>query len=286
MIEDYLRRHDGVITLTQARSGGLSEHAVRRRVRRGQWRRCAAGVFFADDRPFTPAARIRAAVWARGPHAAASGLAAAWWLGLTAVAPGVVEVTVPRNSHGRAAAGTRIRRRDLSECDITERRGLRVTGLALTVLEAAARPGGGPPIMDAALQRRVGLAELQRAHLRNRGRVGAPEARRMLRAASSGARSEAERLVVRLLHSAGITGWHANYGCGPYRLDIAFPRQRVAIEIDGWAFHSDQQTFQQDRTRQNWLMLRGWQVLRFTWLDVTGHPERVLAAIRSAVSAR
>jgi hypothetical protein len=27
-------------------------------------------------------------------------------------------------------------------------------------------------------------------------------------------------------------------------------------------------------------------VLRFTWLDITAHPERVLAQIRAAVSAR
>lgn len=286
MIEDYLRRHDGVITLAQARSAGLSEHAVRRRVRCGQWRRCAAGVFFADDRPFTPAARIRAAVWGRGPDAAASGLAAAWWLGLMTTAPATVEVTVPRNSHGRAAAGTRVRRRNLAGVDVDEHRGLRVTALALTVLEASARPGGGPRIMDSALQRRVGLAELQRAHLRNRGRYGSPAARRMLQAASGGARSEAERLVVHLLRTGGITGWHANYPYGPYRLDIAFPAKRVAIEIDGWAFHSDQEAFQRDRARQNWLMLQGWQVLRFTWLDVTQHPHRVLAAIRAAISAR
>ena len=140
--------------------------------------------------------------------------------------------------------------------------------------------------MDSALQRRVDLADLQRTHLRHRGRYGAAAARRMLQAAAGGARSEAERLVVQLLRTAGITGWHANLRVGPYFVDIAFPKQRVAIEIDGWAFHSDQQAFQNDRSRQNWLTLQGWQVLRFTWLDVTGHPERVLAAIRAAISVR
>jgi len=32
-------------------------------------------------------------------------------------------------------------------------------------------------------------------------------------------------------------------------------------------------------------MLLGWQVLRFTWLDLTEYPQRVLAVIRSATSA-
>ena len=44
--------------------------------------------------------------------------------------------------------------------------------------------------------------------------------------------------------------------------------------------------FQNDRKRQNWLALRGWQVLRFTWLDITQNPDRVLAEIRAAISAR
>ena len=286
MIEDYLRRQDGIITLAQARRSGLSSSAVQRRVRSGQWRRCAAGVYFADDRPFTMAARVRAAVWGRGALATASGLTAAWWLGLVAVEPEVCEVTVPRNSHGRSISGVRVRRRDLAEHDIWEARGLRVTGVALTVLEASVRRGGGAKLMDAALQRRVGLADLQGAHLRNRGRYGAPAARRLLEAAAGGARSEAERLAIRLLREAGIDGWRANFAVGPYLIDIAFPHERVAIEVDGWAFHSDHQAFQSDRARQNWLALRGWQVLRFTWLDVTSQPDRVVAEVRAAISAR
>lgn len=106
----------------------------------------------------------------------------------------------------------------------------------------------------------------------------------MLAAATCGARSEAERRVVQLLRAAGIGGWHANYSVGPYVVDIAFPAQRVAVEIDGWAFHSDTETFQKDRVRQNWLSLHRWQVLRFTWLDITQDPRRVLAEIRAAIA--
>ena len=76
MLATLLRSHDGVITLAQARSAGLSDGAVQRRVRSGRWVRYARGVYFVDDRPFTDAARIRAAVWSYGPHAAGSGLTA------------------------------------------------------------------------------------------------------------------------------------------------------------------------------------------------------------------
>jgi very-short-patch-repair endonuclease len=286
VLDEYLRQQDGVLTHAQALRAGLSQDAVDRRVRSGHWRRCTRGVYFADDRPFTDGARVRAAVWGYGADAAASGLAAAWWHGITKFAPDIVEVTVPRDARLRRQPGTRLRRRDLRRADVVERKGLRVTEPALTVVEAAARRGGGAKLMDAALQRHVELRQLWRAHLRNKGRHGSPAARRLLQAASDGARSEAERLLIRLLKEAGITGWRTNYPVGGYKVDVAFPTQQVAIETDGWAFHSDQDAFQQDRQRQNNIALLGWQILRFTWLDLTEYPQRVIAEIKYAIGWR
>lgn len=97
--------------------------------------------------------------------------------------------------------------------------------------------------MDNALQQReVDLAGLWRAHLRGKGRTGAPRSRLLLQAADGGARSAAERI----LHKA----------------------------------------FEVDRRRQNDIVLLGWQVLRFTWLDLTAYPQRVVASIHAATSAR
>jgi very-short-patch-repair endonuclease len=282
MLDEYLRQHDGVITLAQAKHAGLTQDAINRRLRSGRWLRCSRGVYFADDRPFTDPARIRAAVWGCGPHALASGLAAAWWHSLTRFPPEIVEITVPRGARLRRNPGTKLRRRDLAPKDIVERNGLRVTALPLTVVEAAARRGGGAKLMDSALQRHVELPQLWRAHLRNKGRHGSPAARHLLQAASDGARSEAERLLIKLLRDNGITGWKANYPVGGYKVDVGFPKQRLAIETDGWAFHSCQEDFQKDRERQNKIALLGWQVLRFTWLDLTEYPQRVLAEIRFA----
>ncbi len=286
MLDDYLRRHDGVITLAQARCAGLSQSAVTRRVRSQRWVRCAQGVFFVNDRPFTDAARIRAAVWQYGPASAASGLAAAWWHGLTRFAPATVEVTVPRNSHGRSKPGSRLRRRELAAVDVSLVRGLRVTALELTVVEAAARRGGGVRVMDTALQQQVTLSELWRTHARNKGRYGSPRARMLLQAASDGSRSKLERRFAELLRKAGIAGWKTNYALAGYRVDFAFPRAKVAVELDGWAFHNDQEDFQYDRVRQNAIAVLGWQVLRFTWLDVTEYPDRVVGVLRAAISAR
>ncbi|CAN5615207.1 type IV toxin-antitoxin system AbiEi family antitoxin domain-containing protein [soil metagenome] len=285
MIDDYLRRHDGVITLAQALECGLSRSAVKRRVHSGHWRRCGPAVYFVDDRPFSTAARIRAAVWSYGPEAVATGVSAAWWHQLTPEAPQLVEVTVPRAHNGRPRTGTRLRRRNLKKTDIVEQADLRVTSLDLTAIEAAVRRDGGPAVMDTALQRHTELPDLWRAHVGNKGRHGSPRARIFLQSAADGSRSKAERLFIALLRKHHITGWKANHPVGGYVVDVAFLASKVAVEIDGWAFHSDPDKFEKDRKRQNALILNGWQVLRFTWRDLVEQPERVIAELQRAISA-
>lgn len=169
---------------------------------------------------------------------------------------------------------------------MVERRGLRVTALPLTVVEAAVRRGGGPKLLDQALQRHTQLPALWNAHLRNKGRHGSPAARRLLLAADDGTRSEAERLFTRLLRAAHIGGWKANQRLAGYEVDFLFRRAKVVVEIDGLAFHSDTEDFHRDRIKQNAIALSGWQVLRFTWLDLTEYPDRVLAEVDRAIRAR
>jgi len=93
---------------------------------------------------------------------------------------------------------------------------------------------------------------------------------------------------VTLLHQAGLLGWQLDVEVvlptGRYRLDLAFVRERIAVEVDGWAWHSDVERFRADRRRQNALVLAGWTVLRFTWDDLTNRPEQVVAQIQAALA--
>ncbi|WP_415975995.1 type IV toxin-antitoxin system AbiEi family antitoxin domain-containing protein [Rhodococcus sp. 077-4] len=278
MLDRWLAKHDGVITRAQAESCGISGDAVDRLVRAGTWMAIHRGVFFVADRPFTSDARIRCAVWGAGTEAALSGEAAAYWHRIVSEVPSIIEVTVPRKGRSRAE-GCRLRRRDIHSKDIVVRRELRVTSLDLTVLEASI---GKTHIMDRALQRHTSLELLRRAHARNPGRTGAPKAERLLKAAAGGARSEGERLLLREFEVRKISGWVVNYRWGGYELDIAFLVEMVAIEIDGWAFHSDQEAFQRDRTRQN-SIAQSWTILRYTWTDLTEHMDRVIAEIVATI---
>jgi hypothetical protein len=52
------------------------------------------------------------------------------------------------------------------------------------------------------------------------------------------------------------------------RVDFAYVEQRIAIEIDGLAFHHGRERFVSDRRRQNALQNEGYRVLRFTASDI------------------
>lgn len=50
-----------------------------------------------------------------------------------------------------------------------------------------------------------------------------------------------------------------------FRVDIAIPEARIAVEVDGWQWHAKHRAdFVRDRDRQNLITAQCWQFLRFT----------------------
>ena len=243
----------------------------------------ARGVYFVDDRELTDRARMRIACASIGSSAVLSGPSAAWWHALVDRPPRVVTVTVPRGRHPAVPSGIDVVHRDLHPADVIDRAHLAVTGIPFSVLETAAATGVA--ILDSALLRgRVSLRQLVAAQERYPGRRGAGVSAQMLASAASGARSEAERILLRLLRAADIGQWVASHPSCGYVIDVAFCAQMLAVEIDGFAFHSDARAFQDDRTRQNVLVAAGWTILRFTWQDLTERPQQVIAQIHAALA--
>jgi very-short-patch-repair endonuclease len=292
LIEELPEFRGGVLTRDQALRGGLTLRQVQQRIRTGRWMVLHPGVYLVGRREPDQQACTRAAVAWAGSDAVASGLTAAWWWGLRDCAPGAAEVTVPRARSRRRQEGVVLRRRQLDPVDLVVLRGLQVTALPLTVLDAAAALGNdsGRPLVDRALQRRVSFAELHAAYCRSSGRHGSPWLGQMLRQAADGASSDAERVLHRLLRGARIDGWVANHLVAAsgieYWIDVAFVARRLALEVDGWAWHCDVDRFVHDRRRQNALVLAGWTVLRFTWQDLMSRPHAVVAEIRAALRNR
>jgi very-short-patch-repair endonuclease len=280
-----LARQDGLVTAAQAARCGLSERSLQRRAHGDGWKRVAPRVFLAAGQRLTDRGRVRAAgLWA-GDRGAISGPAAAWWHRMPAVVPAQIEVTVPRRLGLRGHRGARIRRRDLSPADVVLRNGIRCTAAPLTVLETAIVVPGGSAFLDRALQRHVRFEEVYEAYCRNVGARGGARAAGLLIGAADRADSAAERLLISLLRAAGITGWARGRPFERWTIDIAFPEAELAIEVDSWAWHVDVDRFQADRRKGNALVRAGWQLLRFTWHDLTNRPARVIAEIRAALRA-
>jgi hypothetical protein len=71
-----------------------------------------------------------------------------------------------------------------------------------------------------------------------------------------------------------------------FRLDIAFPVDRLACEVDGWEHHGKYLAdFKRDRERDRCLVLEGWRVLRFYAEEIHQDSEKLVHQIEKALSA-
>jgi very-short-patch-repair endonuclease len=197
----------------------------------------------------------------------------------------MIEVTVPRRTGLRGYSGVRVRRRDLAAADEVLRGGIRCTAAPLAALETAIVLPDGSAFLDHALQKHVRFEDLYQAYCRNMGARGAARTAALLVGAADRADSAAERVLISLLRKSGLTGWERGRSFERWKIDIAFPRPKLAIEVDGWAWHVDVDRFRADRRKGNALVRAEWQLLRFTWHDLTNRPDHVVAEIRAALLA-
>ena len=70
----------------------------------------------------------------------------------------------------------------------------------------------------------------------------------------------------RLYNALRNSGYHptTQVKVGRYRIDIAFPTHKLAIECDGRNFHSTPNAKARDKRRDAYLRSQGWKVLRFS----------------------
>jgi very-short-patch-repair endonuclease len=68
-----------------------------------------------------------------------------------------------------------------------------------------------------------------------------------------------------------------------YRVDFAYVDARVAIEADGFRWHSTRQQFDRDRARHNSLTAMGWTVIHVTWEQLREQPDDLIHNIRATL---
>ncbi len=270
-----------------AAAGARSRIQQASRAAAARFRHAGGGAAAASTSPMTgpsptgPACERRCGGTAS--HAAASGLTAAWWHGLTQFAPGIAEVTVAAEQPWPASRRNARQAARLSGLDVAEVHGLRVTSAAAHRRRSrcAARGRG-----HAAGQRAAAAYRSAHACGERTSATRAAPARRGPGAYSGSLRRSALRSRTAaahdLLRAADITGWKANFAVGGYRVDVGFPRREACdLEADGFAFHSGADEFQIDRERQNAITSAR---LAGAALHLAG-PQRVPGARRRGCSA-
>lgn len=99
-------------------------------------------------------------------------------------------------------------------------------------------------------------------------------------------RSQAEERFLELVRRAQLSVPEVNVAIHGYEIDFLWREERLAVELDGYAFHGDRAAFEADRGRDADLAARGIQVLRVTWRQVTAESEATLARVAQALARR
>lgn len=130
-----------------------------------------------------------------------------------------------------------------------------------------------------------------------------PALRRRIMASIRKTNTRPELALRKALWRAGVRGWRCHAKSLPGTPDLAFPRWRVAVHVDGVWWHGHPDYFrvgergpywdnkiagnkQRDRVVDKGLEEVGWQSVRLWDLDVLHHPADAVAKVISILRSR
>jgi very-short-patch-repair endonuclease len=67
-------------------------------------------------------------------------------------------------------------------------------------------------------------------------------------------------------------------------VDFVWREQRVIVETDGHETHRTRRAFEEDRLRDQRLIVAGWTVIRITWRQLTQRPSEITDRIARLLS--
>ena len=287
------RNQRGVFTLNQAVAAGLSDRAVRDRVRRGFLERIYPGVFGYPGSGDGWHRQVVAAVLSATEPAAASHRTAALIWGLTDRMPEIIEVVARRHQRVHRQPFTVHESKDLLDSDIVTVDGIPVTTAVRTVVDlgASAPPRFVEKCLDTGLRRKLFTAWQVRCFIARVGRPGRTGVGTIRPLAE-------ERLVWNTITDSDLEDlFRAVVGRSPFpmpdpqhrllvppggivgRFDFAAPTRMALLETDSGVWHMDPVAFQRDREKQNRAHALGWTVYRFTWRQLVEDQQSVLDII-------
>jgi hypothetical protein len=278
----------------------LSPARLRRYVRGGLVRRVLRGVYLRADVRLTVKVKLAAAALVISRDAVACDRTAAWIWGVDTFSYGELDVLPPletfvlRGRHRTNRADHRGGVRDLLPCDWVEIDGVKVTTPLRTAMDLGCCLNRRPALaaMDALMRGHAfSHADMTRLLPRYFRRRGVIQLRELVPIVDPRAESPRESWMRLEMHDFGLPApqlqwWVDVDGVPTYRLDVAYPHARIAIEYNGADHHSSPQDRAQDEARCAWLRAHGWTVIV---IDSTAFaPDSDLSwlvAIRDALTA-
>lgn len=286
-------------TTADALLRGISDKMLTTAVRQGLLRRVLRGVYLRCDQPDTIETRAACAARVITPGSVLRDRTAAWLHGVNVLTHREQEVLPPLETCvGRfcapsARTGVDGGTRDLAPEDVTIVHGVAVTTPLRTALDLGCnlRRREAFAALDE-FMRRFGITRQEYAATAVRffRRRGVVQLRQLIPIADGRAESPRESWMRLAVIDAGLPcpepqHWIEIDGVPTYRLDLAYPRHRIALEYDGEEFHDRTEEQQRhDEGRRNWLERHGWTVIVVKRGDFTGaRLDRWIAELRAAL---
>lgn len=293
-VRSLVEQQRGILTASQAVSGGITRNVISSRLRQGGWQRMYSGVYAVFSGEPSREAALWAAVLSAGPGAMLSYGSAGELDRLTDASSSVIHITIPDNRRLDRRPGLAIH---VSDRAAEARHPVLLpprTRIEETVLDLA---GSARTINHAvgwvttALGRRLTTQPKLRDSMASRARMRwRPELSELLSDDMTGVLSVLEYRYVRDVERPhGLPHGQRQArslvaGRSQYR-DVTYEAYRLVIELDGRLAHPAE-TRWQDISRDNAAALQGKTTLRYLWLAVTTDPCQVAAEIAAVLSQR
>ena len=274
-------RNLGLITRAQLRGCGLTDSEIKHRVAVGALLRVHRGIYRLPGSPVTLAQRALAACLACGDGAVASGRTSADLWRLVERPSGLVEVTLPNGRYATHAGVVVHRASCLAPDDVTKLGKVPITTVRRTIKDLPRvfqEEAFDTAIRDRRITPHVFLDEpgYLGKLARDRLGLGVPH-------------WKIERKAIEILrayrlpppvrqHPVRVRGRN-------YHIDLAYPNQRIAIELRGESPHWGTDRFQYDIDRSNALKLDGWDEYTFTWKQITRRRAEVAEIVSAALGS-
>jgi very-short-patch-repair endonuclease len=273
-------RQADLIASWQLLAAGLTREGIRHGVHKWGWRVVHPGVYALTSAPLTLRQRWIAATLTTPDSVLSHASAAACW-GIRRPEGNIETVTRPGSGGRRRLGGVLVFRSRTLDGDTATHDGIRITTAARTLIDIA--PDISAKETARAFREAIRLNTTTTQQVlwtldRHRGERGTRLLRDLATRYSTlpyaRTRSNAESRALELLQDAGVRPPRTNTRVAGIEADLAWPEERLIIEIDGPQYH---QFPDEDQRRQRKWERAGYVVRRISSQAVYDDPARLIA---------